>query len=80
MCSWNNFVLLQGRGVDAVFHFTDNRATDFRLGERLGPSDHIVTWPRPTSNRSFSWKQFMAMPESIRVRECRVKIARPGFR
>jgi hypothetical protein len=57
-----------------------NRSTDFRLGERLGPSDHIVVWPRPTTNRLFPWKQFMAMPESIRVRECRVSIAQPGFR
>ncbi|QDV73645.1 IS4 family transposase [Botrimarina mediterranea] len=80
MCSWNNFVLLQQRGVDAVFHFTVHRATDFRLGERLGPSDHVVAWPRPSSNRLFPWKQFMAMPDSIRVRECRVRIARPGFR
>ncbi|QDV76085.1 hypothetical protein [Botrimarina mediterranea] len=78
--SWNNFVLLRERGVDAVFRFTSNRNIDFRLGERLGPSDHIVVWPRPTTNRLFAWKQFMAMPASIPVRECRVSIAQPGLR
>jgi hypothetical protein len=62
ICSWNNFVLLQERGVEAVFRFTSNRSTGFRRGERLGTSDHVVVWPRPTSNRLFPWKQFMAIP------------------
>jgi hypothetical protein len=79
ICSWNNFLLLQEREVEAVFRFTSNRSTGFRRGERLGTNDHVVVWPRPTSNRLFPWKQFMAMSDSTRIRECRVSIVQPGF-
>lgn len=80
MCNWVNFLSLQQRGVDCVFRLTVHRATDFRLGDRLGPSDHVVAWTKPTTLRSMSYRDLKAAPETIRVRECRVKLDRRGFR
>lgn len=66
--------------VDFVTRLSAYRATDFRLGERLGPCDHIVTWTKPSLIRGLTYRQYHDLPESIRVRECRVKLSCRGFR
>src|SRR4051812_16913892 len=79
--NWATIHLLQARGVHLVSRLNKaKRTADFRRGRRLGPDDHVVRWGKPTSIRSLDWPTYKALPESIEVRECRVRVAQPGFR
>jgi hypothetical protein len=80
MCAWTEMVLLKQRGVDCVCRFTSHRKADFRRGQRLSEGDHIVAWPKPPKPRSIDRASYAALPESLTVRECRVRVEQPGFR
>jgi hypothetical protein len=80
MCAWTEMVMLKQRGVDCVCRFTSHRKADFRRGTRLGAGDHIVVWPKPPKPRSIDRDTYAALPESLTVRECRVRVEQPGFR
>src|SRR5262249_10349479 len=79
--NWANIQMLQARGVELVSRLNKaHRKADFRRGRRLGSDDHIVRWAKPTSIRSLDREAYWALPESITVREARVRVAQPGFR
>jgi Transposase DDE domain len=79
--NWLNILLLQKRGVELVSRLNKaHRTADFRRGRRLGVEDHIVRWTKPTSIRSLDRETYRALPESITVREARVRVLQPGFR
>ena len=79
--NWTTIAMLQQRGVELVSRLNKaHRTADFRRGRRLGPDDHVVTWPKPTSIRSLDRETYHALPESITVREARVRVAQRGFR
>jgi hypothetical protein len=79
--NWANIQMLQQRGVELVSRLNKaHRAADFRRGRRLGPEDHVVRWDKPTSIRSLDRAAYRALPESVTVREARVRVAQPGFR
>ncbi len=80
MCAWTEMVMLKQRGVDSVCRFTSHRKVDFRRGRRLGEGDHVVEWPKPPKPRSIDRDAYATLPESLTVRECRVRVDRPGFR
>jgi hypothetical protein len=80
MCAWTEMVMLQQRGVDSVCRFTSHRKYDFRKGLRFGEGDHLVLWTKPQKPRSIDWETYAALPCSLLIRECRVRVARPGFR
>ncbi len=80
MCAWTEMVMLQQRGVDCVCRLTSHRRADFRRGKRLGPGDHVVEWPRPQKPRTIDRAAYAALPASLTVRECRVRVMQPGFR
>jgi hypothetical protein len=80
MCAWTEMVVLKQRGVDCVCRFTSHRKTDFRRGKRLGPGDHIVIWRKPTKPRTVEREMYDTLPESLTIREVRVRVAQPGFR
>jgi hypothetical protein len=80
MCAWTEMVMLKQRGVDTVCRLSSHRKADFRLGTRIGKDDHIVTWKKPAKPRSIDRKVYNALPESLLVRECRVRVVQPGFR
>jgi hypothetical protein len=80
MCAWTEMVMLKQRGVDCVCRFSSHRKADFRRGTRLGEGDHIVEWPKPQKPRTIDRDAYAALPESLTVRECRVRVERPGFR
>lgn len=80
MCAWTEMVMLKQRGVDSVCRFKKNRTADFRRGIRLGPGDHVVVWPKPPKPRTIDREAYAALPDSLTVRECRVRIDQPGFR
>jgi Transposase DDE domain len=64
----------QRRGVDVVFRLHQTRKADFRRGRRLGPDDHIVTWPKSQRPDWMSPAEYAAMPQELRLREIRVRI------
>src|SRR5262245_57271446 len=79
--NWATIQMLQGRGVELVSRLNKaHRRADFRRGRRLGPEDHVVRWVKPTSIRSLDRQAYRALPESITVREARVRVPQPGFR
>lgn len=81
MANWITIHGLQERGLDLVGRLnTAHRKVDFRRGKRLGPEDHLVHWRKPTSIRSVDRPTYNALPESITVREARIRILQPGFR
>jgi hypothetical protein len=80
MCAWTEMVMLKARGVDCVCRFTSHRTADFRRGKRLGRGDHVVVWPKPPKPRTIDRGAYELLPDSLTVRECRVRVERPGFR
>jgi hypothetical protein len=79
--NWATIWFLGERGVELVSRLnTFHRRTDFRRGQRLGHDDHLVRWAKPTSIRSLDRQAYHALPESITVRETRVRLQQPGFR
>jgi hypothetical protein len=80
MCAWTEMVILKQRGIDCVCRFTSHRKADFRRGQRLSEGDHVVEWPKPPKPRSIDRDAYAALPESLTVRECRVRVEQPGFR
>lgn len=80
MCAWTEMVMLKLRGVDCVCRFTSHRKADFRRGRRLGVGDHVVEWPKPPKPRTIGREAYAALPASLTVRECRVRVDQPGFR
>jgi hypothetical protein len=81
MANWTNILLLQKRGVELVSRLNKaNRKADFRRGKRLGNEDHIVCWRKPSGIRSLDWQTYKSLPDSITIREARIRVAQPGFR
>jgi hypothetical protein len=79
--NWANIVFLRERGLDVVSRLNKaHRSAVFRRGRRLGPEDHVVRWPKPTSIRSLDRKAYRALPDAITVREARVRVVQPAFR
>jgi hypothetical protein len=79
--NWATILMLQQRGIELVSRLNKaHRKADFRRGRRLGAFDHIVRWAKPTSIRSLDRKTYQALPESITVRETRIRVSQPGFR
>ena len=65
-------------GIDVCFRKHQMRQTDFRRGKRLGKNDHLVTWHRPARPSWMSKAVYAAMPETIRLREIKFTISKPG--
>jgi hypothetical protein len=79
--NWATIQMLQQRGAHLVSRLNKaKRTADFRRGRRLGPDDHVVRWAKPSGIKSLDWPTYKALPESIEVRECRVRVAQRGFR
>lgn len=79
-CSYFMIALLQELGVDFVVRLHQHRTADFRRGDRLGPDDHLVTWPRPSQPKWMDDETYARMPKTIDVREVKVHVKQPGFR
>jgi Transposase DDE domain len=80
MCAYTEMAMLKRRGIDTVCRLSSHRRADFRRGRRLGKDDHLVEWRRPAKPRSIDRKPYDTLPESLLVRECRVRVEQPGFR
>ncbi len=79
-CGWFLIALLQELGVDLVARLHQLREADFRRGERLGPGDHVVEWPRPSKPDWMDDANYARLPKILRLREVQVQVAERGFR
>lgn len=79
-CSYFEIALLQQRRVDLVMRAHQCRKVDFRRGRALGREDHVVVWVKPARPEWMDAATYAALPETLTVRELRVRVATPGFR
>ena len=79
-CSYFLLALLLNRGVDVVTRQHQRRRTDFRRGQRLGDTDHVVIWQRPQRPEWMDEETYATIPETLTVRELKVRVEVPGFR
>jgi hypothetical protein len=79
--SFWNFAMLQQRGVDAIFPLHQCRPEDFRRGRRLGKDDRLVQWRKPDQRPDWMDTQmYHSLPETLTLRQVRVRVDVPGFR
>jgi Transposase DDE domain len=68
------------RGVDLVTLLHQRRRCDLRRGRRLGPGDHVVLWTKPERPSWMDAATYADVPQTLAVREVRIRVAVPGFR
>ncbi|NJN00058.1 MAG: IS4 family transposase [Phormidesmis sp. RL_2_1] len=79
--SYIDLALIQHQGADGVLRKHHARKTDFRSGRKHGVGDHQVEWQKPKrSPEHMSADEFEAIPQTLQVREVRLKLSRKGFR
>jgi hypothetical protein len=71
---------LSQRNVDALFRMHQRRKYDFRRGRCLGVEDHVVAWVKPARPEWMDEATCQSMPDTLEVRELRVKVDRQGYR
>jgi Transposase DDE domain len=79
-CSYFEVALLSGQGVDVVMRQNENRPVDFRSGRRLGHDDHLVVWSKPQRASWMDSETYASIPETVTIRELRVRVVQRGFR
>jgi hypothetical protein len=77
---WFDLALIQARGTHVVVRKHQLRATDFRTGKRLGQDDHLVCVKKPSRPKWMSQEEYQALPDSLTLREVRVRVPQKGFR
>jgi hypothetical protein len=75
-----DIALLVAGGIDVVFGLHAQRKVDFRTGQRLGHEDHLVAWTKPKRPEWLDQATYDRLPETMTVRELRIRITRAGFR
>jgi len=68
------------RGVDVVTLLHQRRRSDLRRGRRLGPGDNVVVWAKPPRPSWMDVETYAGVPETLAIREVRVRVAVPAFR
>lgn len=71
---------LQTRQCDLISRVAA-RKIDWRKGQRLGPNDRLVVWPKSRAQPPYlTDAEWTALPENLTVRVIRVQVKQPGFR
>ena len=79
-CSYFDIALLQQRGMDIVMRLHQRRPIDFRRGKRLGQEDQLVTWNKPKCPDWMDEATYASLPDTLTLRQVRLRGTRPGFR
>lgn len=74
-CTYWLVALAPARGKQVVFRMHHRRHYDFRTGQRLGKADHVVVWARPPRPAWMDAATYATIPETLTVRELRVRVA-----
>lgn len=78
--SYWEIAFVQQRGADMVCRLHQRRRADFRRGQRLGTGDHVVSWSKPRRPEWLDEATYAVLPDTLTIREVRVRVAIPGFR
>ena len=80
--AYRDIAQLRDRSVDSLFGMKQSRKVDFRQGHQLGPCDHVVAWHKPKydANRFENKAEWDALPDTMEIRETRIKVRRKGYR
>jgi hypothetical protein len=78
--NYSTLALLLWQGADMISHHDGRRHVDFRQGQRLDRYDHVVPWQKPVRPFWMSRKVYLALPETLTVREVKVEVSQKGFR
>ncbi len=80
-CAYADLILIQNLDCDAVFRKHQSRKTEMRRGKIIGDGDKLVIWHKPKKcPNGLSEEEFVALPETLIVREIYYYILIPGFR
>jgi len=77
---WFDLAGWRQRGIDVVVRLHQLRRCDLRRGRRLGPDEHLVSWPKPQRPAWMDEATYQALPEWLELREVRVRVRQRGFR
>jgi IS4 transposase len=76
-----DIALFVQKGVDVVVRKHQLRRSDFRTGQHLGPYDHVIVWTKPKQRPEWMDEDtYQGLPETLTLREVRVRVTTPGFR
>ena len=80
-CGYADFWVLLQRGIDSVMRKHQRRTKGVREVRRLNKNDRIVQWIKTKAPISWmSSNEWLAMPETLTVREVSFTVDIPGFR
>jgi hypothetical protein len=80
-CGFADYCRLLERGIDAVMRLNARRGAGVRPLARLAPGDQLVEWKKTGVGPKWMTKnQWRALPDVLRVRHIRVRVAVGGFR
>ena len=80
-CSYAECYQLQQRGVDYVMRKHQRRTVGITNKKRLGKNDCRVDWIKSTARPEWMTReQWMALPDTLTLREITVRVDLPGFR
>ena len=69
-CTWAIIASILQQDGHVLIQNHAQRKPDFRLGQQLGPRDHLVTWKKPKRKPGWiSQEDYDAMPDEILIRE-----------
>ena len=77
---WCDIALMMKRGIDVVVRKHQLRKTDFRTGRRVGTDDHLVRWGKPPKPQWMDTETYNSLPDSLTLREIRIRVTQAGFR
>lgn len=79
-CSFFQIAELKRRDADVVVRMHQHRKVDFRRGVRLGRHDHLVTWHKPQRPKWMDEETYRQYPESLTIREVRIRLRGKNIR
>ena len=79
-CSYFLIALAMFGQRDFVVRLHHRRKIDFDKTQKLGPGDHLVTWPKPQKPDWMDEATYAQVPESMTLRLVEVQIKEAGFR
>ena len=77
---WFEIARMMQRGAHVVVRKHQMRKSDFRTGIRHGKDDHSIQINKPPRPAWMSQEEYEAYPESIKIREIKIRVANKGFR
>ncbi|WP_242038302.1 transposase [Chroococcidiopsis sp [FACHB-1243]] len=80
-CAYADIVAIRNLNCDVVFRKHQARTTSMRQGKIVGDCDKLVTWYKPKiCPKGLNKDEWVALPQTIIVREIFYYIVIPGFR